>query len=223
MPTLAVLPVKSFAKAKERLSDALPPGPRRALAEAMFADVITALRRTPALDGILVVTGDLTAERLAAGHGAVVEEDKTEAGQSAAALLGIARAEEEGYDRVILVPADCPALDPAELESLLGRPRASLPDVLVVPDRHGTGTNALVLSPPSALTPAFGPNSRERHVTRAAEAGVAHEVVEVTSLSFDVDTPADLAALRQRFDAVRGSAAHTRGLLAQLVRAAVVA
>ena len=75
MRTVAVLPVKSFVRAKQRLAEDLSPGPRNALAEAMFADVLTALRRTPALDGIVVVTGDRTAQRLAAGHGVEVADD----------------------------------------------------------------------------------------------------------------------------------------------------
>lgn len=222
MRTLAALPVKSFTAAKQRLAGDLPEGPRRALAESMFADVLTALRRTPSLDGILVVTGELTAQRLAAGHGADVAEDEAETGQSAAARMAIARAQADGYERLVLVPGDCPALDPAELDALLARPRPGGPEVVIVPDRHGTGTNALVLTPPGALDPAFGPGSRERHVAHAGEAGVAHEVVEVSSLALDVDTPADLLALRERLAATRGGAAHTRGLLAQLTRASVV-
>lgn len=223
MRTLAILPVKSFTQAKQRLAGDLPEGPRRALAEAMFADVLTALRRTPVLDGILVVTKELTAQRLAAGHGVDVEEDHTEASQSAAALLGIARALEGGFERVILVPGDCPALDPVELESLLGRPRAGSRDALIVPDRHGTGTNGLVLSPPDALEPAFGPDSRARHEANATAAGITHAVIEVPSLALDVDTPADLLALRERFADIRGGGAHTRGLLNQLARASASA
>ena len=61
-----------------------------------------------------------------------------------------------GVERVLLVPGDCPLLDPAELDELLARPPEP-PSALIVPDRHGTGTNALLLTPPDALTPSFGP------------------------------------------------------------------
>lgn len=220
MPTLAVLPVKSFASAKQRLGEVLQPGARRALAESMFADVLTALRRTEGIAHILVVTGDITAQRLAGGHGADVVEDREERGQSAAADLGITRARDLGYDRVLLVPGDTPAALPEELGALLGRARAASPDALIVPDRHGTGTNALLLTPVDALAPAFGPGSLERHTGRARERCVAHEVVELPSLGLDVDTPDDLHALRERFAATRGAAAHTRGLLGRLDRLA---
>jgi 2-phospho-L-lactate/phosphoenolpyruvate guanylyltransferase len=214
--TLAILPVKSFGEAKQRLGAEYQPGARRALAESMFADVLTALRRTDGITSILVVTGDITAERLGGGYGAKVVVDREEQGQTHAAQIGLRRALDQGFERVVLVPSDTPALVPAELESLI-TPRAGT-EALIVPDRHGTGTNALVLSPPSALEPAFGPDSRARHVQLAEDAGVAYEIVEVPSLALDVDTPDDLAALRERFASTRGGAAHTRGLLGRLDR-----
>ena len=69
--------------------------------------------------------------------------------------------------------------------------------VVIVPDRHGTGTNGLLLTPPAAIAPAFGPGSRERHQAAAKAAGVDHAVVRLASLGLDVDTPDDLAALRR--------------------------
>lgn len=72
MGTLAILPVKRFSAAKERLGEGLTPGARRALAEAMFSDVLVSLRRARSVDEILVVTADDAAQRTAAGHGASV-------------------------------------------------------------------------------------------------------------------------------------------------------
>jgi 2-phospho-L-lactate/phosphoenolpyruvate guanylyltransferase len=220
MSTLAVLPVKSFTHAKQRLAEELSEGRRKALAEAMFADVLTALRRTRELEGVVVVTGDLTAQQLAAADRVEVLDDRDERGQSWAAERGARRAADLGADRVLLVPGDCPALVPAELSTLLRRPEAPRPSAVVVPDRHGTGTNGLLLGPPGALVPAFGPDSRSRHEERARSAGVHHETVDVPSLGLDVDTPEDFAALREHLERVRGGAAHTRGLLSRLARAA---
>ncbi len=216
MSTRAVLPIKSFTEAKQRLADELNPGPRRALAEAMFSDVLIALRRTRAVDEIVVVSSDPVAQQIAGGHGAGVLEDDG-SGHSEAVLLAIRDALEAGVARVLLVPGDCPLLDPGELEGLLARPEEERLAV-VVPDRHGTGTNALLLSPPAALRPAFGEGSRERHVVLARKAGTPCEVVEVPTLALDVDTPEDLEALRVRLSGRFGGAAHTRGMLNQLAR-----
>ncbi|HEU4656016.1 MAG TPA: 2-phospho-L-lactate guanylyltransferase [Capillimicrobium sp.] len=190
--TLAILPVKGFDRAKQRLREAVPDGPRAGLAEAMVADVLTALAEVEGLGGTIVVTAEPAAAALTAEAGAEIVHDPAEAGQSAAVALGIARAIERGAARVLLVPGDCPALDPAEVEQLL----AAREPVVVVPDRHGTGTNALLLTPPDAIAPAFGPGSRARHEALAREAGLGCRVLELPSLGLDADTPADLAALR---------------------------
>jgi 2-phospho-L-lactate guanylyltransferase len=192
MRTLAILPVKSFPQAKQRLSSGLAPQLRRQLAEAMLYDVLSALSET-AVDEIIVVTADEPPARLAREHGALVLSDE-EQGHNAAATLGVDEAVRSGAKRVLLVPGDCPALDPDEVNRLLAR-RAGARSVIIVPDRHGTGTNALLIRPPDALAPSFGPGSCQRHVRLAQSAGVAHEVVEIPSLALDIDTPEDLAAL----------------------------
>jgi len=215
--TAAILPVKRFASAKQRLEEGLTPGARRALAEAMVSDVLRALRHAGSVDEVVVVTAEPAVQALAGVEGARVVDEPVEAGQSAAATLGIA-ALDEGVQLVLLVPGDCPALDPAELDALLDRPAAAGGEVVVVPDRHGTGTNALVLAPPTAISPAFGPGSRERHERLAAEAGMACEVREPGTLLLDVDTGEDLDALRAALAAGHGQAGHTRGLLGRLTR-----
>jgi 2-phospho-L-lactate guanylyltransferase len=216
MPTLAILPIKNLDQAKQRLKAELDPSPRRALVEAMFSDVLVALRRSKLIDQVLVVSKDHGAQRIAGGYGAMVLDDEDH-GHNDAAARGITRAIELGMDRALLVPGDCPLLDPLELDDLLGRPVAT-PSALIVPDRHGTGTNALLISPPDALTPSFGPGSHDRHARDAGEAGIVAHTVAVPSLALDVDTPEDLATVEATLRETRGGAAHTRGMLRQLLR-----
>lgn len=218
MTTFAVLPVKRFGAAKQRLTDALPLGTRRALAEAMVTDVLVALRRSKRIDGVLVVSGDETAAALASGYDALdTISDKSDAGHNEAAALGARAARERGADRLLLVPGDVPALDPAELDLLLDRPDRG-PEVVIVPDRHGSGTNGLLLTGPDVIAPSFGPGSRARHADLAANAGARCEVVELPSLALDVDSGDDLELLAERLAELHGGAAHTRGLLARLER-----
>jgi 2-phospho-L-lactate guanylyltransferase len=146
----------------------------------------------------------------------VLLEDEVREGQSPAAAAGIRWAVASGFERVLLVPGDTPLLVPAELDALL----ANAPEqVVVVPDRHGTGTNGLLLQPPTAIEPSFGPGSLERHVAAADAAGVTHRVEHVPSLSFDVDTSEDLTVVAQAIEASRAIAPRTRGALRQLDRA----
>jgi 2-phospho-L-lactate guanylyltransferase len=217
MRTAAILPIKSFSEAKQRLRHELAPHDRRALVEAMFADALVALGRVSSLDRIVVVSGDRIAQRIAGGYGASIVEDD-ERGHNTAALRGIEALLDDGIERALLVPGDCPLLSPKDLNTLLDHP-AGERSALIVPDRHGTGTNALLLTPPDVLAPSFGPDSRRRHVADASAAGVPADVVELESLGLDVDTPDDLDALRSALATTHGGAAHTRGMLNQLMRA----
>ena len=216
MPTIAILPIKTFEEAKRRLRHHLSPGERHALAEAMFADVLIALRRATNVTSVIVVSADHVAQQIAAGYGAGVVEDLNR-GHNPAATLGVNAALKAGANRVLLVPGDTPALDPAELDALLNRP-APPRSVLIVPDRHGTGTNGLLLTPPDAMASSFGPDSRKRHQADATAANLEAEVVEVPSLGMDVDTAEDLDALQDRLAHSHGGAARTRGMLNQLMR-----
>jgi 2-phospho-L-lactate guanylyltransferase len=217
--TVAVLPVKSFGRAKQRLGAALGGPEREELAAAMVGDVLAALGEVAGLDGLVVVTAEPAAARAAEAAGATVVHDPEEAGQSAAAARGVAAA---GAGRVLLVPGDCPALDPAEVDELLdgaGPP----PHVTIVPDRHGSGTNALLVAPPDAIAPSFGPGSFARHAGYARAAGAGIRIAQVRSLGLDVDTPGDLAALQAALARRPGGAARTRAALERLAPSRAVA
>jgi 2-phospho-L-lactate/phosphoenolpyruvate guanylyltransferase len=214
MRTIAILPVKSFTAAKQRLAGLLGAGSRQALAQAMFSDVLSTLRHVPGLDAIAVVTADRVAESAALGERVQVLRDTEQAGQTEAALIGIRYAQAAAYERVLLVPGDTPLLDPADVGELLGLETP----LAIVPDRHGTGTNALLMSPPEAIAPSFGPGSFDRHVAAARAAGVEPTVERIAALMLDVDTPEDLADLSSALDGHRGHAPSTRGTLRQLDR-----
>ncbi len=210
MRTAAVLPIKRFPLAKQRLGASVGERLRGDLARAMVGDVLCALGECPALETVIVVTGEAQAAAAARYLGATVVEDTAESGQSAAAALGIAHALATGFERVLCVPGDCPAVDPAELTALLSDARGG---VTIVPDRHGSGTNGLLLAPADAIPPSFGPDSRARHQRLAREAGVASRVDPLASLLLDIDTGEDLAELRERLAGERVRAPRTRAVL----------
>jgi 2-phospho-L-lactate/phosphoenolpyruvate guanylyltransferase len=214
--TAVILPVKSFANAKQRLGEALGGPQREELAAAMVEDVLAELARA-ALGPLVVVSGERRALSRAADAGAVTVPDEREQGQSAAALLGLARARELGCGRALLVPGDCPLIDGAELRDLAARSESL--DVAIVPDRHGTGTNALALVPGGAFEPQFGPGSCARHVDQAEHKGLSHEVIRVPSLELDVDTRDDASALVEALARFPGRAPRTRDALGRLAAA----
>jgi 2-phospho-L-lactate guanylyltransferase len=236
MRTAAILPVKRFPLAKQRLGESVADSLRADLARAMVGDVLAALRECDAIDATIVVTCEPLVAAAARYIGAIVVEDSAEEGQSAAASLGLARALQEGFERALCVPGDCPTLDPDELSALLGAQPAETAvvdatapagsanvrasdavahEVVIVPDRHSSGTNGLLLAPPDALSPSFGPDSRARHERLAAEAGLACRIATPASLLLDIDTGDDLAVLRERLAGERVRAPRTRAVLSR--------
>lgn len=210
MRATVVLPVKRFAAAKSRLGPGVEPARRPALVAAMVADVLEAIGRARQVERTIVVSQEPAAAELAAAAGAALVSDFEDANHSAAALAGIAVAAAAGARCVALLPGDCPLLDPRELDRLL----TGVPDpyVTVVPDRHGTGTNALVLAPPDAIEPSFGSGSKDRHVAAARAAGIAYGVEELPSLGLDLDTPADIVALTLAVERGGGARRTARAL-----------
>jgi 2-phospho-L-lactate guanylyltransferase len=213
--TAAILPVKNFGDAKQRLRSLLGSGSRQALAQAMFQDVLASLHKVEALESIVIVASEPTVE-FAADEKVVLIEDEIREGQSPAAAAGISWAVAAGFERVLLVPGDTPLLSAAEVGELLA---SESEDVVIIPDRHGTGTNGLLLRPPTAIEPSFGPDSLRRHVEAAEAAGVSHRIDHLQSLTFDVDTSEDLAVVAEAIESSHAVAPRTRGALRQLERA----
>lgn len=196
MRATAIVPVKRFGAAKSRLAGSIAGGIRPELAEAMLTDVLAALASAAALERVIVVSGEPAARKAAERLGAECLDDPADDGHSPAALRGIAAASEAGARCVALLPGDCPLVLAEEVDRALGGMTEGT--VVVVPDRHGSGTNGLLLSPPEAIVPSFGPASRERHLGLARDAGKTAQVDEIPSLALDLDTADDLEALAAR-------------------------
>lgn len=207
MKATAVLPVKRFAAAKQRLAPGIGSTHRAELAAAMLEDVLEAIEATRSIEQTIVVTSEPRAIDISVAREIAVLPDPDEGGHSGAALGGIEWAMELGARLVVLLPIDCPLLAPRELERLL----TGVPEryVGIVPDRHGTGTNALALAPPNAIEPSFGEGSCARHVAAARAGGVPFNVEELPSLALDLDTPADVVALTMALERDRSRARRT--------------
>ncbi len=214
MKAAAIVPVKRFSSAKRRLAKALSPQARQELCREMLGDVLEAIGESSQIGEIVVVTREWDLPVVDVPWTGV--SDRRRSSHSKAATLGMKHAVEAGADCVALLPGDCPLLDPAELNGALRRAKPGR--VAIIPDRHGTGTNGLIMSPPDAIEPAFGPGSRERHEKLARGFGCEVAVERLYSLSIDVDTYEDLTVLRQALDRNPGLAPRTAAKLAELRR-----
>lgn len=200
--TWALVPLRQLSGGKERLGLSLDPGQRRALVEAMATDVVTALLAVPILPArVLLVSEDAEvaafAARLGVGvfHPPAAQEDPLNAALRAAADAAMAA----GATTVLMVHADLPAVSAEAVRALLAaharQGDLAAPRATLVSDAAATGTNCMLLSPPSAMALRFGPGSRALHRAAAAAAGADYAEFMHPAIGFDVDYPADLDRL----------------------------
>jgi len=202
--TWALVPIRGLESAKSRLGEGLDAEERLVLVTELLRRTLVATRDAPSIAGTIVVTMDPAAAAMAKDHraiGLVERAPGLDGAIRAARSLAVARR----ATAVLVLPADLPGVTADALEALLAAARevaatpagaatgasVAAPLVALVPDRHGTGTNALLLAPPMAIEPAFGEGSRGRHAEAARAAGARY--LEVGGpLTFDIDTPSDL-------------------------------
>lgn len=186
----AAVPMKPFADAKQRLSEVLGGADRRRLVRTMLGDVLTALRDTPEVRQAFVVTADPEVAEFAARYGSGhIPEDAT-TGLNGAIEAAARHLEVQGVSTMIVLPGDVPFVSPAEISQLASL--APNKGVGIAPDDDMDGTNALLLSPPGAIAPAFGPGSYRRHVAAVRAAGLEPVTCRLASLGRDIDRPRDL-------------------------------
>jgi 2-phospho-L-lactate guanylyltransferase len=196
MSIWAVIPAKSPDAAKARLAPALSAEERAALARRLFRGTVEAALACAALAGAIVVSASPELRALAVQLGAHACPDPPSHhadALNAAIAFGCARATALGATAALVLPADLPFLAPAVIMEFLDQ--AGDAAVAVAPDRAKVGTNALLLRPPQALAPAFGPASCDRHCAAARARGLSAAIVHLPALALDLDTPADLALL----------------------------
>jgi 2-phospho-L-lactate guanylyltransferase len=198
----ALVPLKSPETAKSRLSTRLSPERRRDLFFSLARHVLTTCIESPALERVAVVTANAEVARFAEGLGALVIAEPRETGTAPAFVVGLAHLATLGISDVLMTAGDLPLLSGRAIDALVAA-RADGPGIVIAPDQSGTGTNALLCSPASAIPPSFGVNSFHLHVAAARARGLAVRIVEDPDLALDLDVEADLDHLHRLASAGR--------------------
>jgi 2-phospho-L-lactate guanylyltransferase len=189
----AVVPVKERVSAKERLAPLLRPETRQALALAMLEDVLAALTATPGIAGLLVVTVDPTAGRLAASYGAQLIEAGARDGHTGAVAAASRLLAAEGRAGMLTLPGDIPLVTPAEIASVVTAHPAA-PSFTIVPSHDERGSNAIACSPPDAVPLRFGDNSFYPHIQAAEGCGIRPNILHLSGIALDIDNPQDVVS-----------------------------
>jgi 2-phospho-L-lactate guanylyltransferase len=205
----ALIPVKGFANAKQRLAPMLGSAERALLAESMFRDTLVQTLQARSFDATFVVTCNHEVSRIAIALGARVILEPQESGETAAVHRALSVIKREGFQAALVIPADIPLLEASDLDALVHE-EVTTPSVLLVPSHDKMGTNALLLSPPDVLRLRFGHDSFAYHLNEARAKGLQPKSVLNERLALDIDEPEDL----QRFLSVRHDSATRRTVLA---------
>ncbi len=189
-----LLPIKDLTNAKKRLIGVLTPGERFGLAQAMLADTIHAVRSVRRADKIFVVTNYLPAMRMASENGWEILQEERQISESDSVDAASRICEARGVRAVLRVPLDLPLIQPDDIDDLLALEFES-PALVIVPSRDGTGTNAILRTPPALFPSHFGDGSFAKHLAEAGKAGARVMVRRNARLEMDVDDESDLRAL----------------------------
>ena len=194
MKVTAVIPVKGFRNAKQRLSAFLGSAEREALAEAMFRDVLRAVAAARGILETAVVTGDDKVAAIAGSLGARVILENAETGETAAVDFARASLKDAGTEAVMIIPGDLPLVRSGDIESVLAQvPEGQVaPFALLVPSHDRLGTNALLLAPPDIIKLRFGYDSFRYHISQVSAQGLPVRCFENERIALDIDEPKDL-------------------------------
>jgi len=198
IPMLALLlPIKDLRNAKQRLAGVLTPEERFSLAQAMLADTIRAVRGVRRAAKIFVITNYPPAILAAEANGWEVLREELQISESVSVDTASQLCRERGITALLRLPLDVPLVQSSDIDELLAVECAA-PGVVIVPSRDGTGTNAILRTPPALFPSHFGTGSFAKHCDEAQRAGAQIFVRRNARLEMDVDDEADLRALLER-------------------------
>lgn len=191
MSTRIAIPVKKLATAKTRLSTILSHEERAHFAASMFRDVLNASKNTPGVDDVIVVTPDDLAASLAHDQDAEVLHENQADGLNRAVQIAIDHALRDGIERLLIVHADIPLLQPSDLSQFVRKRSA----IMIAPSRNLDGTNILLLNPPNIIQPRYGWLSFDTHMALARKKEIEPAVIRNERVALDIDTPQGLKTL----------------------------
>jgi 2-phospho-L-lactate guanylyltransferase len=196
MTLWAIVPVKPLRRSKSRLSNVLSEDERALLNYTMLGNTLRTLTEIPEIDQILVVSSDPAALALAREYHARTVQEDGHPGLNTALHRATVVAQMYTANEVLILPADLPLIAKSDIQSFIshaGKP----PEIVIAPDRHSDGTNALYMNPAGVIEYKYGSGSYEHHIQQARKKGVRVEVCELSSLGLDLDVPEDLDLLKQ--------------------------
>ncbi len=207
MTLWAIVPVKPLSRGKSRLAGVLTQDERADLNRRLLAHTLSTLTAMPEIEHVLVISRDQGALALARDFGARTVQEHGAPQLNTALTRATILAQNYATRGVLIIPADLPLITQEDVRSILEK-AVDPPVVVVAPDRHREGTNALLICPTGLIEYEYGPGSFQRHCEGAIQAGARLEICEQPSLALDMDLPEDLELVSETIEKLQ-SFEHT--------------
>jgi len=191
--TRAIVPLNVLNKSKARLSPILAPVERERLTVAMLKDVLKALSKAKRIHSVTVVSADMSARNMCRRYGASFLWEGKRRGLNRGVGLAAGNVQRKGTSSILIIHSDLPLLKPKEIDLFLKQSEGY--SVALTPSKDRDGTNALFMNPPQVLSPVFGRDSFQRHLSLARKHKIRARVLRFRGIGFDIDTPSDLVEL----------------------------
>ncbi len=209
--TNIVIPVKNPSSAKQRLGDVLTPDQRRELALAMLDHVVEQTSAAALPHHILVVTDSAEIESRVRPRGVSILLEERARGETEAVEEATRWSIRNEFERQLVIPADMPNLTSADIDTLLSEP-APKPSVVLSPAVGDDGTNAILTSPPDAITFRFGRRSFPDYVEQARRRNIACKILRLPNLVLDLDSFEDVKQFLDQTTAMDGQVSNGTGM-----------
>jgi 2-phospho-L-lactate guanylyltransferase len=191
----AIIPVKTFSKAKTRLG--LSPHQKEDLCKMMLEEILSTISISPQIEKIIIVTKEEKAVEIGKKFNTIIIIDEKEESVNSAVALADRFLLENGFDASIVFPQDIPYIKTQDIDFMLNY--KSPPNfAIVVPSRRFDGTNALVRMPIDLMETHYDEDSYKIHMNTAKEHTLNVALIFVKRIMWDVDNDEDLRFLLEQ-------------------------
>jgi len=189
LKTVAIIPVKSFSKAKTRLT--ISSEKTVDICKLMLGEVLQTISTSKKIDNTIIVSHDQSAFDIGKKFNAIEVFDELESGVNNAITLADEYISDSEFGTSIILPQDIPFFNNSDLDNLFSFFQRKN-SIIVVPSRQFNGTNSLIRNPSRVMTTRYDEGTYKSHLDEAKCNNVDFSLVLIRRLMLDIDSQDDI-------------------------------
>ena len=191
-----IVPFKNFKSAKTRMRKDLSGQETEKIVEKMLIHVLQEVSKSQMSDENFIITNDKKAISIAAKIGIKIIEEEKQLSESVSIDFASKILKEKGATSVLRIPGDLPLLSFKDIDFIFKK-AIEHNSCIVVPSKSGSGTNAMLRTPPDIIQSFFGENSLQKHIKEFEDKKVQYKILENENIGLDIDCLNDLKHFRE--------------------------